>query len=296
MRCRPAGYEPAGPMTHRGQGWTGVSEADDGGSRTSSGVERALDVLQLFGDPGVVDLGVTEIAERLDLSKAVVHRVLASFRVKGFVVVDAESRRYRLGPRVLDLGLAYLDRLDVHELARGTMRDLCARTGETSTLSVRVGWRRVYIDQATPARDIKMVVQLGGAYPLHAGASSKAMLASLPDDERQAFFDSQRLDAITDRTITNPDALQQQLTDIRRRGYARSDGERQPGASSVAAPILDRNGGLLAVVSVCGPEERFVGHADDHTASLLAALDSLSSALGYRRGHDVGLTVSRSRS
>jgi DNA-binding IclR family transcriptional regulator len=269
-------------------------------SRTITGVERALDVLRLFADDGVAELGVTEIAERLQLSKAVVHRILTSFRVKGFMTVDEESRRYRLGPEVLTLGLAYLDRLDVHELARSTMRELVRQTHETSTLSVRVGWRRVYIDQATPARDIKMVVQLGGAYPLHAGASSKALLAFLPTDERQTFFATQRLEPITQRTITDPNVLAEQLNQIRQRGFAMSSGERQPGASSVAAPVLDRNGRLLAVISVCGPEDRFRPSAELHAATLLKATGMLSAALGHRRNVEsasarrAGLTSRRS--
>lgn len=256
---------------------------DEPGSRTIAGVERALDVLRLFADDGVAELGVTEIAERLHLSKAVVHRILTSFRVKGFVTVDEESRRYRLGPQVLTLGLAYLDRLDVHELTRRTMRDLAQRTNETSTLSVRVGWRRVYIDQATPARDIKMVIQLGGAYPLHAGASSKALLASLPPEEIQAFFATQPLEQITARTITDPDVLAGQLEQIRARGYAVSSGERQVGAASVAAPVLDRGGRLLAVISVCGPQDRFEPSIDKYARVLRDAIAALSATIGHRR-------------
>jgi DNA-binding IclR family transcriptional regulator len=240
-------------------------------------------VLRLFGANGHAELGVTEIAERLKLSKAVVHRILTSFLVKGFVTVDEESRRYRLGPQVLTLGLAYLDRIDVHELARRTMRDLAQRTNETSTLSVRVGWRRVYIDQATPARDIKMVIQLGGAYPLHAGASSKALLASLPPEEIQTFFATQRLDPVTDRTMTDPDALAGELELIRARGYAVSSGERQAGAASVAAPVLGRGGHLLAVISVCGPQDRFEPLTGRYAEMLLAAIVELSATIGHRR-------------
>jgi DNA-binding IclR family transcriptional regulator len=184
---------------------------------------------------------------------------------------------------VLTLGLAYLDRLDVHELARQTMRDLARRTNETSTLSVRVGWRRVYIDQATPARDIKMVIKLGGAYPLHAGASSKALLASLPAEEIQTFLATQRLEPVTDRTVTDAKALVRELDGIRERGYAISSGERQTGAASVAAPVLDRNGRLLAVISVCGPQDRFEPLTERHAETLLAALAELSATIGHRR-------------
>ena len=260
-----------------------TANANEVGSRTVAGVERALDVLRLFADDGVTELGVTEIAERLRLSKAVVHRILSSFLAKGFVTVEDESRRYRLGPAVLTLGLAYLDRLDVHELARRTMRELANRTQETSTLSVRVGWRRVYIDQATSARDIKMVVQLGGAYPLHAGASSKALLAWLSEDERRAFLNTHRLEPLTARTITEPDDLLAQAAEIRRRGYATSNGERQVGASAVAAPVLDRNGNVLAIISVCGPEDRFLPHVERHAEALLDGIAAIAIALGHRR-------------
>lgn len=248
--------------------------------RTVAGIERALDVLSLFAEEGVVDLGVTEIAERLDLSKAVVHRILSSFRVKDYVEVDPDSRRYRLGARALTLGLAYLDRIDELAMARAALRELSSRTGETATLSVRVEWKRVYVDQVTPPRDIKMVVRLGGAYPLHAGASSKAMLAFLPTDLRAEYLDTHELVALTPATVTDRGRLERELDEIRRRGYAVSFGERQAGAGSVAAPVLGRSGELLAVVSVCGPVERFRGEVDEVAAALTEVVGRMSRRFG----------------
>jgi DNA-binding IclR family transcriptional regulator len=254
----------------------------DGPARTISGVERALDVLQLFGNEGVTDLGVTQIADQLGISKAVVHRILSSFLVKGFVAVDSHTRRYRLGPQVLRLGLTYLDRLDVSVLARSALRDLSELTDETATLSVQADARRVYVDQVTPARDIKMVVTLGGAYPLHAGASSKALLSYLPDHERDGYLDTQPLTAVTENTITDRAVLEQQIIEIRARGYAISFGERQPGSGSVAAPILGREAEPVAVISVCGPAERFASEVDGCARALLDTTERLSKALGYR--------------
>jgi DNA-binding IclR family transcriptional regulator len=128
-----------------------------------------------------------------------------------------------------------------------------------------------------------MVIQLGGAYPLHAGASSKALLASLPPEEIQTFFATQRLDPVTDRTITDPDALAGELELIRARGYAVSSGERQAGAASVAAPVLGRGGHLLAVISVCGPQDRFEPLTGRYAEMLLAAIVELSATIGHRR-------------
>ncbi len=250
--------------------------------QTIAGVERALDVLSLFGRPETVSLGVTEVADELGLSKAVVHRILTTLRAKEFVEVDDESRRYRLGPSALTLGLSFLDRLDVQEIARDALRDLSARTGETATLSVRAGWNRVYVDQVTPKRDIKMVVQLGSQHALHAGASSKALLAFLPEELRDAWFELGSLERITANTPTSKKKLREELGEIRARGYAVSLGERQEGAGSVAAPIMTHDGNVAGVVSVCGPLERFRDEVDACATALLEVTTDVSARLGYR--------------
>lgn len=251
-------------------------------SQTIAGVERALDVLSLFGNDEVTDLGVTEVADRLDLSKSVVHRILSSLRVKGYVELDEDSRRYRLGPAILTLGLSYLDRLDVREVARDALRELVRRTEETATLSVRSNDHRVYVDQVTPSRDIKMVVQLGSAHPLHAGGSSKAMLAFLPEVERESYLTSRTLDAITPLTITSADELRQELAAIRAQGYAESLGERQAGAGSVAAPVFGHDGNVVGVISVCGPVERFTDEVASCARHLLEVTRDVSRRLGHR--------------
>ena len=128
--------------------------------QTIVAIERAADVLSLFADADEQTLGVTEIANALGLSKAVVYRILSSFRAKGYVELDEASRRYALGPRALHVGLAYLNRADVRQMARPEMERLCRETDETATLSLRTGSTRVYVDQVTPDRDVKMVCLL----------------------------------------------------------------------------------------------------------------------------------------
>lgn len=255
----------------------------DGTTSTNIGsVERATAVLRLFVDAPGPALGITEIATKLSLSKAVVHRVVTSLRVAEFLEADAESRRYRLGPGSLALGLAYLNRVDVRTLARPALEQLCQVTQETATLSVRHGHQRVYIDQVTPSTEIRMTILIGQPYPLHAGSSSKAFLAFLTDGEREDYLSSGPLDALTDVTIVDRAALEKELALIRERGYARSYGGRQAGAASVAAPIRDHEGRPVAAISVCGPIERFRHRADETAVQLLTATRGLSARLGYR--------------
>jgi IclR family transcriptional regulator, acetate operon repressor len=259
----------------------GDGPAAAGAGQTIAGIERALDALSLFADSDTPSLGVTEIAQKLGLSKAVVHRILASFRAKGFVELDETTRRYSLGPKILFLCLSHLDRIDVVALAREAMAALSTATNETATLSLRSGHERVYVDQVTPQRDVKMQVQLGTPYPLHAGASSKAFLAFLPPAEIDAYLAEQRLSKLTPSTVTDVRALRRELAQIREQGYAKSFGERMDGAAAVAAPIFDRAGQPAGVVSVCGPVERFRDVADDAAALLLEQTRRASMRLGH---------------
>jgi IclR family transcriptional regulator, acetate operon repressor len=254
---------------------------------SSSGVERALDVLQCFGRSGQETLGVTEIADELGLSKAVVHRTLSAFRSRGFLEMEQSTHRYRLGPEILLLGLGYLDRIDVRSLGHQSLADLVAATDETATLSVRIGWTRVYIDQVTPNRDVKMVVQLGEPFPLHAGASSKALLAFLPAADQEEYL-GRSLASVTPNTITDPDRLRKELEEIRAAGFAVSFSERDASAGSAAAPVFGHEGTPVGVISVSGPVERFRAEVEPASQALLASVRDLSRRLGYRGDHAGG--------
>lgn len=248
-------------------------------TRTVAGIERALDVLSLFSATDAASLGVTEIAQELGLSKAVVHRILASFRSKGFIELDETTRRYSIGPKVLFLGLTYLERMDLHRVAREAMASLAAQTRETVTLSIRSGRTRVDVDQVLPPRDVRVQVALGVSHPLHAGASGMAFLAFLPAHEQDDY-----LDAPLEATASAVDArrLRADLARIRQVGYADSVGETVDGGGAVAAPLRGLDGQPVAVISVHGPVERLRAQAGDTARLLLETTRSASVKLGHR--------------
>ena len=259
---------------------TGVSDTSTG--QTVTAVERTAAVLSAFARSDRQTLGVTEIAQELGISKAVVHRILNSLRTAGFIDVEQTTRRYLLGPTALDIGLAFLRHVDVRDLSRPVLRELSDRTGETATLSIRSGHSRIYIDQATPTREVKMTVALGKAFPLHAGSSSKSLLAFLPQHEIDEYLERAELEPLTDLTITDAEELRAELATIHERGFATSRGERQSGAGSVAAPILDHNGYPVASMSLCGPVERFQQESEQAAALITEATGRLSRQIGYQ--------------
>lgn len=246
-------------------------------------VLRAFDVLFLFTESDSGTIGVTEIADQLGVSKTGVFRILTSLRLRGMVELDEATHRYLLGPRVLALGEAFRSRLDLRALCQPEMEGLMRDTDETATLSIRHGCVRTYIDQVTPNRDVKMIVRIGHEYPLHAGASSKAFLAFIPEAEQRECMSSLR--SLTPSTITSQRALRTELAGIRERGYAISLGERDPSAGSVAAPVFAAGSSVpVAVMSVCGPVERFKEETDKISGLLLASVARVSARLGHTTG------------
>ncbi len=253
----------------------------EGRSQMIATVERAADVLVLFSKTTSRDLGVTDIAEALGLSKAAVHRILASLRSRGFIDLNPESRRYRLGAASLTLGLAYLEGIDIRNIVAPELAALSHETMETATLSIRSGDQRIYVDQVRPEREIVMSVAIGVPYPLHSGGSSKALLAFLGEEEIDRYL-GKELVALTPHTKTDVKELREDLAAIRKRGYSQSFGERQPGAASIAAPIFDHLGSPVAVISLCGPAERFKTELDTCIPLLTSAAQRISARLGYQ--------------
>jgi IclR family acetate operon transcriptional repressor len=250
-----------------------VTTTQTSNEQTIAAVERAADVLTLFASTDRALLGVTEISKELELSKAVVHRILTSFRVKGFIELDETTRRYSLGPAALALGHAYLRKIDVRAMVHPTLVALSAESGETATLSIRTGATRMYLEQVTPKREVKMTVETGKPHALHVGASGKAFLAFMALDQQADYLE--QLDGV------DVDALRSSLSEIRERGYAVSYGERLQGAASVAAPIRNRDGEPEAVVSICGPAERMGEKVMLASERLLTSVAEVSRKLGY---------------
>ncbi|MEW2359476.1 IclR family transcriptional regulator [Spirillospora sp. NPDC029432] len=220
---------------------------------------RVADVLLLF-TAGPRYLGVSAISRELGISKAVVHRILRSLVSREMLATDEGVPGYRLGPAAVALGASALRRFDARAAAAPVLRRLRDETGETTTLSGLVGDERVYLDQFESRHEIKMTVDVGARFPLHAGSSGKVVLAFLPEDRREAVLALPRA-ALTDRTVTDEAALRAELAVIAAEGVAASVGERQADAGSVAAPLFGPDGEVHGSFSVCGPAYRFTPEA-----------------------------------
>jgi DNA-binding IclR family transcriptional regulator len=251
-----------------------VAESNAGTEAAS----RVIDVLLLFAEES--RWGVTRIARELGVSKSVVHRILQTLVVKGMLVPDPASRGYRLGPAASVLGARALHDSDLRAAAIDVIHELRDITGETATLTTIVPQGRIYLDQVESGQEIKMTVELGRRFPLHAGSSGKSVLAFLPAERREQVLRA-GLPPVTSRTITEPAVLREELAHIRGCGYATSEGERQQDAASVAAPVIGHGGVVLGALSVCGPRYRLTTDLLEEIAPrVVAAARTVSQRMG----------------
>lgn len=244
---------------------------------------RVADVLLSFLQ-GPRRLGVSALARELGLSKAVVHRILQTLVHRGLLTADPDTREYHLGPAAAALGARSLRESDLRTVAMPVLRELQRATGETTTVSALVPGGRVYLDQVESTKEIKMTVEVGRRYPLHAGSSSTCMLAFLTPAQQSEVL-TPPLDGLTARTVTDPQVLRSRLAEVRRTGVAQSDGERQAGAGSVASPVFGVDGSVQGAISVCGPADRVGPAARERFVPLLVeAADRISRGMGWRGG------------
>jgi DNA-binding IclR family transcriptional regulator len=218
--------------------------------RHVAAVERAFAVLDVLAD-GQSELGTNEIARRTGINASTVSRLLATLANAGFVEHVAASGRYRLGLRLLELGNAVLARLDLREIARPHLQALADATGETATLSAPGEGHAVTVDFVQSPSTVQSVARLGRPSVAHATATGKLLLAFGGQDVPV------RPERYTERTMTAPDELAEEVARVRGSGYSEAVGEREEGLHALAAPIWNPQGELAGMLGVQGPGLRF---------------------------------------
>ncbi|RDI70188.1 IclR family transcriptional regulator [Halopelagius longus] len=232
---------------------TGGRGGNEGG-KTIQSVETALSVLEYIREHG--EVGVSEAATVLDCSKSTVHHHLTTLVERGYV--EKVDGRYRLGLTFLALGGEVRERQRLYHLGKDDVDALADRTGEKARLIVEHDGRGITLYQSTGENvaDTDTHTHVGSVEELHCTAAGKAFLAELSADELDAYLADAPLTAYTDATITDPDALREELEAIRSRGVAFDDEERYEGVRCVASAIDVGTGELLGALSVSGPTER----------------------------------------
>jgi DNA-binding IclR family transcriptional regulator len=249
-------------------------------SRVQS-IERAFAVLGALTDGPA---GVTDVAERIDLPKSTVARLLGSLVREGAVEQVPGDTKYRIGSRLVTLAASVLPVRSLVALAHPTLVELAEELGEAAGLSIPDGFDVHYVDQVDTGRQVQVRDWTGTRVPMHAVSSGLVFLASVPRSTLDACL-SRRLERFTSRTVTAPAEIRRRLSTIGDHGFAWVHEEFAEGLNSVAAPVRDRNDAVIAAVHVHGPSYRFPGSKAEDEGRIGATVVAAARRISGRARH-----------
>jgi len=246
-------------------------------------IKRAITILNSIAQEAD-ELGVTELSKKVGWHKSTVHRILVTLEDEGLVAKDQITQKYRLGIKLFELGNLVQEQVEIRKHALPIMKKLAQETEESIDLNIISHGKRVSIEKIESTHDIRRIIQLGKSLPLYCGGSGKALLAFLPEEEINKILQQEKLIPFTSNTITDPLQLKEHLKEIKKLGYAMSFEERIPGSASIAAPILNFKGEVIASLSISGPINRFTEDKLPRLISLVKnAAREISTSLGYHQ-------------
>jgi IclR family acetate operon transcriptional repressor len=242
-------------------------------------LEKGLAIVQFVGERG--EVGAGSIMSAFALSRSATYRLLDRLRTGGYLQESATPGCFRLGPRMVAIGLAALNQMDLMHVAPPLLGPLAQAAGETINLAVPHGDEMVYIYQHEGPGSIKVTARLGTRRPMNCTSLGKAFLAFLPDAEREERLATMLYTRLTPRSLVTAEALRPELERTRERGFAIDDVEVEDGVSCLGAPILDYRGHPTAAISIAGPAERMPGKRPLVVPLLLQTAATISTRLGY---------------
>jgi IclR family acetate operon transcriptional repressor len=246
--------------------------------------DRVLRILQSFA-PHERDVSLGDIAERVELPKSSVHRLLMTLIAHGFVERDDSTRRYRLGIKLFELGSAAIHERGLHGAAQPALEELSRITGETCHLAVLSGTEAVYVYKVDGPSSIIMSSRVGGRAPVHATSIGK-VLTAWGSPEVIALVRKAPMKASTRHTITSVRAFDEELVKVRADGYALDLEEFEVGLRCIAAPVRDQSTRVIAALGIAGPRSRLEdARLDELVPIVVDAADLLSRNLGFVQDH-----------
>ena len=251
--------------------------------RFSSSLQAGLAILNCFSAQKPV-LGIAKLADELNMSRSTTHRYASTLVALGYLEQD-HARRYRLAPRVADMGMSVLDSMALRGNAREPLRELREQTGRTASLAVLDGTQIRYVDRRRGWRRGQHAVDLdlgaGAHLPAQCTAMGKVLLANLPDRERERLISELELTKRGPKSISSKKALRAELQQVREEGIALGDEELAAGVRTIAAPVYGPDGDVIAAVGIPVPAEDYTldDLRKDLGPTVIATAKRISAAL-----------------
>ena len=240
---------------------------------------RGLEVIRSFS-AAAPQQTLSEVAARTGLTRAGARRILLTLQTLGYV--ESDDRLFRLTPRILELGFAYLSSMPLWNLAEPVMEALVAQVHESSSAAVLDGLDIVYVMRVHTHKIMRNHLGVGSRLPAFWTSMGRVLLAALPDDALQARLQDQPMESLTQYTVTEMPVLLEQIRQARAQGWCLVNQELEEGLISLAAPLTNRAGHTVAALNISGQANRT--SADVMQATLLPALLQAARTISRQLG------------
>lgn len=231
------------------------------------------------------DVPLAKLALIVGLKKTSTWRLVRTLVQLGYILQDPETRQLRPAPRILALGYAYLDGLDLKQMVAPFLRDLSARVDETVNLAILNGDELIYIDRVRTDQILNINLHVGSRLPLYNTSLGRALISDMPEAWLKGYLERMGAEPQAKEYVDeNGKKLRKLLKETQRLGYALNDEELVKGLRGVASPIRDRTNGIVAAICITVPAGRatLAKLKSDFVSELLRTADQMSYALGYR--------------
>ncbi|HHQ4554064.1 TPA: DNA-binding transcriptional regulator KdgR [Aeromonas veronii] len=254
--------------------------AVDNSPDSVSSVLKVFGILQALSEQK--DIGVTELSQRIMMSKSTVYRFLQTMKTLGYVNQEGETDKYTLSLKLFELGGRALEHQDLIQIADVQMHRLGKLTKETLHLGALDENSVVYLHKIDSEYNLRMYSRIGRRCPLYSTALGKVMMAWLPEEEVRSMLAGVTFERFTEHTLANVDALLAELAQVRGQGYAEDNEENENGLRCFGVPIYNRMGRIITGLSLSLPIVRFEESKRAELVSLLhEAAARISAELGY---------------
>lgn len=270
------------PKTERRSRGRPKNAFSDSQANTIQALDRGLSVLSALARDGGGTL--SDLSMRLGMPASSAHRVLATLEKHGYADLDDTTQAWRVGLEAFRVGSAFMQRTNLLEVGRSSMRTLMDETGETANLGILDSDHVVFIGQVETHNPIRAFHRPGSQGPMHASGIGKALLAAMPRTDAERLLRRTGLEQFSPKTLTTPDVLLRDLETTQTRGWSFDDEERYEGMCCVAAVIYDSFREPIAGISVSGPAARF---APDTLSALGLAVKAAAAEVTARIGGEM---------
>ena len=244
-------------------------------------LDKSFSVLDLLLKNGSA-MNMTELAEKLGFYPSTIHRILDTLKQWGYVEQDSHTQKYQLGLKVLELGMAKLHQMDLVREAAPYLKALVNQCNETVHLGVLEEGEVLYLAKEESSQTIRMCSYVGKRAPVHCTALGKVLLAHISEEEKRKILDEKGLRCFTEKTITDKEELEKELSRVKKRGFALDREENEKDVCCVAVPIRNYQGQVIAAISISSPSFRINKNAQNNLKeALIETSKKISKRLGY---------------